>query len=835
MTRPVRVLLFVGACISLLAMALAAAAALWLTSWIPTNGKAWLEAELEGQGPLDVRIGRLRYAPWEGLRLGDVEVHDRRTQARWVHAPSIRMDIGLLPLATRRVVEFDVAADLEEPARATVTLEGRYGLRDRRGVAELSTEALPLDTLSASLKARLRGLESGLTRLVIRAAWQPEASPEISGRLSVANLVWRLEGVPGPHTMEEVSGSFRLSGDVLTIEQLQGRSAGAAWEMEGTLGPLEAPSLDVRGQAQLELSTLARWLPQSQAWRPEGALRTVLIARGPLSRWPFIELMADTDITGASLSAPGFPHRLERITGHVRYDHLTREATIVRLAGRVLEHDVSAQGLVLAASPPLLDLAVKTDGDLAALRPLLPEGHAVESAKGHARIQVVLDGPATRPAWKGQADVAEATIVLRGMADALEGVQGTITFSQEEVRASDLRLHVRDIAMRVDASLTDFRTVPRLTGTVAFPQGSFTLDSRFRADAVDVIQAVLTMERSRVRLTGRLGRANDPSELQVTGVVELADLTRLPLVNLVTLEPWALQGPVTVQGKLRSAAGRWQDVEMLGSAGAKHVMVRGIPAQDLSLQWRQRSGVLMVTLVQATVGGGRLSGTWFAELHSDPVKLVADADITNLDLGRMTATIPAWHARNIRGTASAHAEISGSVRDQAGWRGTGWFNLSGEHLGEVPLLDRLFHGVFGALADRLGLMDLRRAELTKVSGQWRLAQGRIVTDNTQLSGSAGTEPLTVMIRGSVGLNKTLDLTVEPNLSEQLVLAAPNTSSLGRTILRVMGGAERMRQLVGRHHIGGTLEKPEYKFEFSLEQLLNQVLPAGLGQLLEGVR
>jgi hypothetical protein len=44
-------------------------------------------------------------------------------------------------------------------------------------------------------------------------------------------------------------------------------------------------------------------------------------------------------------------------------------------------------------------------------------------------------------------------------------------------------------------------------------------------------------------------------------------------------------------------------------------------------------------------------------------------------------------------------------------------------------------------------------------------------------------------------------------------------------MKALGGIERLRRTIGRHRIVGTLEKPDYKFEVSLDQLLNQFLPS----------
>ena len=177
----------------------------------------------------------------------------------------------------------------------------------------------------------------------------------------------------------------------------------------------------------------------------------------------------------------------------------------------------------------------------------------------------------------------------------------------------------------------------------------------------------------------------------------------------------------------------------------------------------------------------------------------------------------------------------GSWADPTSLRGDGWLRATGEHLAELPLLDQILRGFFGALANQLGLASFRKAQITEIAGQWRLAQARLSTEDLRLSGVSGDQPMTIDLHGSVGLDQTLDVSVEPDLSEQLVLEAPNTSTVARTFLKTLGGLERLRRLVGRHHLGGTLDNPQYKFEFTPEQLLSQVLPGGLERLLESLR
>jgi hypothetical protein len=178
----------------------------------------------------------------------------------------------------------------------------------------------------------------------------------------------------------------------------------------------------------------------------------------------------------------------------------------------------------------------------------------------------------------------------------------------------------------------------------------------------------------------------------------------------------------------------------------------------------------------------------------------------------------------VTGAASAHAILSGTWDSRATWRGEGWLNASGERLGDLPLLDQLFRGLFGILADRLGLETLRRAQITQASVQWHLSQERFRTEDLRLGGLAGTEPVALYAKGSAGLDQTLDFVIEPELSAGVVLEAPTTSTLASTVLKAADQLERLRRLIGRHRLTGTIKHPEYRFEFTTQEIFKQLAP-----------
>ena len=110
-----------------------------------------------------------------------------------------------------------------------------------------------------------------------------------------------------------------------------------------------------------------------------------------------------------------------------------------------------------------------------------------------------------------------------------------------------------------------------------------------------------------------------------------------------------------------------------------------------------------------------------------------------------------------------------------------------------------------------------------------------LADDLRLGGLAGTEPVAIYAKGSVGLDQTLDFVIDPEFSEAVMLEAPTTSTIANTILKTAGGLDRIRRLFGHHRLVGTLNKPEYRFELGPQEALKQVVPAPANIIQHGLQ
>src|SRR3989338_3994429 len=796
MQRVSRMLIRTTLAVLVVVTVVSAAFSVWLATWIPTKGKAWLEARLEERLPLDVTIGSLRYSLWRGLVLKEGSAFDETTRTLWLYAPTGSLQLGPWKSLWLRSIAFRLEADLRAPVPTHVVLGGSFHPR------------------SQALQAAIQ-----MSKISVK-----EMIPELAQRLPDQ---WT-SGDP-PWEVRDLKGLFALNNQRAVIERLQGTTFSFPWQLGGTIDALETPrpTADLFLQTRGEVSSVpARLLGAVASWQPAGTVELQLVCRGPVRDWSLVEVMAQAVIRNGAVTVPRWPNRLKQIEARLQYDHLARQLTIASLSAATQGAALSMHGTATLTSPPTVNLTASGQADLALVRSALPEGHAIQQAAGTVQASARIQGRLPDVQWQAEAKLTQASVTMQPLTDPLQHLQGTIRGSNAALTTDDLTFTYKQVPVQVRATMTEWPAAPHIDGELKAQDLTVTLLAVRRPDRLDVeAGSRLVLRGSMVDVRGEISPFETGAvDMILSGTIDPADVDHLPWVNLDQLHDWAIQGDV---GFRLRAVGPRNDVTGLtlgGSLRAQGLRIRGVAVQELHLTIQQADRRLVVESSRTVVAGGLVVGEYSLNHAQQPSSFFLKADVTSIDLAQVAASVPAWQNRGGSGAASAHLTLSGEEGHGASVRGEGWINATGERLANLPLLDKVLGGLFGMLGEHLGLSSLRRAEITSIAGQWRLSQQRFVTEDLRLGAMAGTEPIALYVRGSVGLDKTLDLTVEPELSEQLVLESSTTSTLSSTVLQAMGGLERLRRMIGRHHIGGTIDKPDYKFEVSLDQLLNQLLP-----------
>lgn len=858
----------------------------WLSAWVPVTGKARLIQELEGKFPVEVSIGSMRYEPLRGFVLSAVRVVERGTEEVWGDAPAMQARLNWLALLLARRLRFRGRATLEAPCQTELAFSGRYHLGTRSLILNAQTAELPVRSLSGPLKPHVpSSLVDGVVRLTLHLTKAPQTLPTVTARINGTGLVWQadswrfvgdvlvngtanppkpeggrwalngvasltratVDGVPGAGTITELEGAARFLPDRIEIEALTGTMLGSPWTLEGTL-TLQPLALEALATSRAQLSPVASAVPRLAAlWRPDGIADLRAVCRGPLAPSPLLDCRAVAEVDGVTLASSKLSEPLTVIAGRVAYDLLARRVTIDHLTGRLKDHPLAVSGEIRLADP--LELALHLDGEvpLETLTPWLSAGAAVSALEGLAALDVELTGSTAAAQLAGELKLREVAVRFVRPQIRLEGLTGSVRFSPERIDIPEATLRLNDEPLTLRAAMMPPAgglelvplNLPRLSATVEFPQGRLQLAGRLTPQDLAIDGARVDLAGSSVELRGALARTPDhPSMLDLSGTVRFEELGDLPLVSLPALTAWNVKGTAEVDAQFQGELSDWRSATIRSQLRTRALAVRHLPLEQLVCTVEQHERVLRLRIPSGLLAGGKLTGELIVDHRPNTLGYVAQADLIGMDLAALAQAIPAWRSRSLEGRASAHALLSGKWGKRAAWQGEGWLNASGQRLGDLPLLENVFRGLFGVLADRLGLEMLRRAQITEASVRWRLAQERFTTEDLRLGGVVGIEPIAIYAKGSVGFDQTLDFVIKPELSEVAVLQAPTTASLASTVLKAAGQLDRLRRLIGRHRITGTLKDPVYRFEFSTQEVFRQLAPGPvdfLQDLFEAVR
>ncbi|MBI4004266.1 MAG: hypothetical protein HY353_04520 [Candidatus Omnitrophica bacterium] len=803
---------------------------IFLAMWVPTQGKARLEAELERRLPIEVSLGAVRYEFARGIIVENVQVEDRASREPRLVAPLMRLSVGWLGFILQRELAFRLHAEMEVPCQTEVEATGRYHLQRQSLTLNAETTRRPLVWTTPHLQIRTDASVQARASAPRQPGepWAVEAAISLRDGTVAGPALRALQPITG------VEGTVRLTEDTLDIEQLRGMIHGSRWTVKGTVAPLQQPSIELLITSHAELAPLMALVPTlRERAQLSGTTDLLAVVRGPLRPTPQLDTLLHMELRDASLATPKLKTPLTEINGRLDYDMLGRSLTVSKGRVRLLDQQVAVDGTVRFLTPTTVSAAIEGMLPLEALSGLLPPDGALQELAGIAEVNVELEGPLTSLTASGQMDLREASARVSALPHPIEHVTGRLIFEPGRIDVRDASFQFDEQPMSLTGRVT-FEPQPVIAATLGIADGRLEAVARVTPEEIVIDEAQLSFHDSRLSLNGAIAReAPRRSRLRLAGTVQMADLTRVPFLPAQGLEPWKLSGASTLNADFDGPLDAWQDAQLRGWLTAAQLGVRDVPIEQLACEFEQQNRALRVRVPSALVADGRFQGELTVRHRAADAEFLAEADLVGLRLERLALAVPAWQKRQIAGTVSSHASIAGMQQQRPAWRGEGWLNASGERLADVPLLDKVFRGLFGMLGDRLGLEALRRAQITQASVTWRLSQERFHTEDLRLGGIAGTEPVAIYARGSVGLDQTLDFVIEPELSEGIVLESPTTSTLASTILKAAGQLERLRQLIGRHRLTGTLKNPDYRFEYGTGEVIKQVAP-GPTELLQGI-
>ena len=861
--------------ITLLGVGLTVTIGLWLFlwSWLPTQGKALLIERLEASGTMEASITSMRYELLRGLTVEELQLVDRATKQLWCSLPVIRMRFDWLAVLRGRI-GFRGQAPIDVPVRTDVTLAGQYHPFARSFSVAVETAEIRVRSVTQPLKRWVPpALTDGTFQLDIELTQRPDTVLSMSGQLTGHQLVWQAdpvrvtgdvivsgiatppiqkgfpwsfdlvaniqdgqaEHVPTVGNVTQVQGTIRATPQQIIVEQLHATLLGSPWVTQGRIALTHPPSYELLATSTLTLQTVAvTWPTMVRDWKPTGQAVVQVDCHGLFAPGIPADCQMQTQLKDGVLAGPALPDPITGITGSVHYDLLSQTLDIEQLQGQVSTHTVQANGTIVLAEPAHATLTVNGTVPLSYAARWLPKDSGVSHIDGTATLQVNAQGPLAHPMLTGEIVLREVQAQLAAPKTALTQGQGRAVLAGQRIELREAMVRLNDQPFRLSGVL-NLDEEPSMTATIGFSNGELWVSARQANEAWLIDDSRLSVgQNSQLRLQGRIGRRGTPSSsLAFSGTVDVAELKQLPGGSLAQIDSLGLHGVLTVDGQFQGQLTDWPQASVRAQVRADRVQIREIPLNQVVCQIDQGPRGLVIEIPSALLADGHLTGKVTLE-HRGPQQdyFLAEADVTAVQLGQLSTAIPAWRTHSPSGTASAHAVVSGIASQRSSWRGEGWLNAAGEELGDVPLLEKYMAIlVFVPLADRVALDSLRRAQVKQVALTWRLAQERVSSDDLRIGAVAGGAPVAVYAKGNIGLDQTLDVLVEPELSDALAAESPILSDAARKVLQNAERFNRIRRLFVRYRLRGTLKDPKKSYEIaSMDELLGSLI----GDLFRGL-
>lgn len=873
------VLIFVG---GLFAIFLIGSLSFWffLSWWVPSAGKTRLIEELEKRAPISVHIESIRYEWPQDIVLSEVAVNSRQSGETFFASPVLRLRLGWLSLLLRKQCVFRATSPMTLPCQTTAEVDGWFDLRSTALNATLSLQKFKRENLASFIQKRIpQALQGGDLRLQLTAQQSAKHPLSLDGKLTGEAIVWALpsgqliadgtvqaqarspENQKGPWIVEvdaalsrgkidalpsigpvsDIEASLHYSNQTVILKQLKASLLGSTWQAEGST---TEKAFEFFVTTEANTGSLIQTFPEmDKDWDTEGTADIRAVCRGNPRQNQLLDCLIAASSKKLSVGFSRFNQPFNDVTGNLDYDLLTRRLTLNPLKAVYANQPVTASGTIDLFSKPGISLRLEGSFPLADITPWLGQKNPVKTLDGLARFAVTANGWLTHPALSGEITLEETQAETDW--GQFNNLNTSLRIDDEVFALDELTADLNGQPLSLKAQISPSPFSPAISPKTLFiinGQGRLSLLSaqwRGRMDPylIWIDEADLAMEESRLRLAGAIARkAQARSRLTANGIIALHELGRLPWKLFGIFQKWQLEGLADAELTFDGLMADPKAADVSARLRAQSLRVRQIPLDDVRCAIDQEKGVLRLNIPSTLVAGGTLIANFALQQNESDHPYQLQADLSGLQLEQLKNTVPAWKDRAVSGNASAHAKLSGLSEKRATWVGEGWINMAGSQLGDVPLLDQLFRGLFGVLADRLGLEMLRRAEITQASTSWMLKQERLLTEDLRLGGVAAHEPVAVYARGSLGLDGSLDFIIEPEFSEAILLQAPSTSTLASTILKAAGQLDRARRLVGRHRLTGSLKKPTYRFELSLQETLKQLAPrpADLIQGLQGI-
>ncbi|MCX5678660.1 MAG: hypothetical protein NTY76_06085 [Candidatus Omnitrophica bacterium] len=602
------------------------------------------------------------------------------------------------------------------------------------------------------------------------------SSMELAGRLGVKNFnpnefkdYYRASGISFPRGFIDAEGDLRVKDNAVELD-FDGRIEGLGINKE---------------KLNIKLDSLIK-----------------LMARYELKDKTF-EYAGKLDVSRMDLSGVEAVGKLENIKANIEFNdsRLWSENIIADAYGMRWKARVN----IFNFASPIFDIYADSEAHLSVIQNMLKEEFNIKlptDIAGKAGIKLAIQMQPDKPLkMNGYVTLDGATVSLGAGNFPIEGVTGEAQFNLDGAKWSGIKLRYREASYVSSGSLVNF-AAPKIDIEASSPDLSFKSALSVKGPAVKISSLKGRYFGSTFSVSGdAVFPDRKPIKADIKGALKL-DLTDLKkmIKDFAEFEKIKLAGKITAEFNLNGDPGSLKACKIRARIKSPDVSVYGLKFTGMAIDYAQTGGAGQIKFIKSLLYGGSLYASGGIDWKAGDLPYSFNIDIKDVKLEDLKADT-GFKDKDVSGDITALAKLTGAFKDSAKFSGTGRLSIKNGRLWQL----NLFKGLGAIIFSR----DFSDIAFTEGSCDIKIAREFFTVNNFVLN----SDLLNLYGSGTIGFNKSVDAVLRPEIRESAV----DYGSAGAIAVAVSSNTVVK--------ITGTLEKPEYKTQANLADVMGGIANA----------
>lgn len=436
------------------------------------------------------------------------------------------------------------------------------------------------------------------------------------------------------------------------------------------------------------------------------------------------------------------------------------------------------------------------------------------TGQGEGNIQI--RGDFKKLGWLSSLKIIEGTITHPDWKDRIEGVNGTVEFSENSISSKALKGSWKNTPLTLSGKVQNFNQ-PRIELELTGSEIQLSSQAQLFKDSGKLINLSGTYQGTPIKAEGSFKKLNPlivDFNLE-SSPIELEKLAKiLPSAFMDVYKNLELSSVANFRSNLQGELLNWEKWKAKGNFNFSKFHAYKCNLREFSFSFNLDQQKLSLPDIRAVFCGGSIHGNFQINLAEAHPSFSGNSTLSNIDLARVSQETD-WKDLDIQGIANSEINFNGFGSDWNRLKGRGWIHLQGSRLWEIPLL--------GELANILLIPGLDKTIIQEGHCNFNIAQGRIYTKDLEFL----SENLSLKAEGSAGFDTTLDFDILMQFSGALRNQASNLTKLADSVLKTV------EKLLIQIKLKGTIAQPKYIIQpFPVDKILEREIKRKIGDFLQ---